>query len=475
MRLSTTKVVYPGVSLVLALMSLLAFLTLAGLCNEARAATPIYVRTDGDDTACNGTANAAYSPAAAPNCALATIQEGVFIVDPGGTVLVGAGTYTLGVSIDRDVIVRGASASTTILDGERARPGFYVGSGKRATIDRLTIRNCVSVYGGGIDNRGTLTVTNGVIIGNAATNDGDGGGILNLGGTLLISRTTVLSNTADRDGGGVSSLGDLTIMHSDIRWNTAKHGGGVHHTEGNLSILDSTLRNNRAFGSGASGGGIFNGATAQLKRVTLSGNSAVYTGTVDDGIGGAIHTQESMTLTNCTISGNRAGWGGAISNSGDHLFIASTSIVSNSVTPGSGGPGGINNYGSITMTYSILAHNDGANCVNDESLVSAGHNLDSGNTCSLAAGGDLVNTDPRIAPLRDNGGRPTASGQPPETHALVGGSPAIDAGSDMGCPATDQRGVARPIDGDMDKVPKCDIGAYEFEPYGVYLPLVARQ
>lgn len=82
-------------------------------------------------------------------------------------------------------------------------------------------------------------------------------------------------------------------------------------------------------------------------------------------------------------------------------------------------------------------------------MTSLGHNLDSGSTCGFASPGDLSNTDPKLGPLQNNGGF-TA------THALLPGSPAIDAGS-PDCPplAIDQRGVARP------QGPACDIGAYE--------------
>ena len=51
-------------------------------------------------------------------------------------------------------------------------------------------------------------------------------------------------------------------------------------------------------------------------------------------------------------------------------------------------------------------------------------------------------------PLAENGG-------PTLTHALLAGSPAINAGDDSACPATDQRGVARP------QGPHCDIGSVE--------------
>jgi hypothetical protein len=68
-----------------------------------------------------------------------------------------------------------------------------------------------------------------------------------------------------------------------------------------------------------------------------------------------------------------------------------------------------------------------------------------------------------LGPLQFNGG-------PTETHALLPGSPAMDAGN-AGCAdgngqplPTDQRGKARPVDGNGDGTPACDIGAFEFFP-----------
>jgi hypothetical protein len=74
-------------------------------------------------------------------------------------------------------------------------------------------------------------------------------------------------------------------------------------------------------------------------------------------------------------------------------------------------------------------------------------------------------TDRRLGPLHDNGG-------PTFTHALLFGSPAIDAGDNSACPATDQRGFVRPMDGDDDGTATCDIGAFEHLGLRARLPLV---
>jgi hypothetical protein len=92
-----------------------------------------------------------------------------------------------------------------------------------------------------------------------------------------------------------------------------------------------------------------------------------------------------------------------------------------------------------------------ANC-NGDDATSLGHNLTDDTSCDFTATGDLVVADAMLGPLQDNVG-------PTETHDLLPGSPAIDAGS-VNCPPpdTDQRGVVRP------QGAGCDIGAVEFVP-----------
>ena len=219
-------------------------------------------------------------------------------------------------------------------------------------------------------------------------------------------------------------------------------GGGIAHLARGttLNLSDSTVRGNTARQGGGiqSGGGQGFGETVAIRRSTISGNTA------PGGQGGGIQNTENLTLENVTVSGNRSKFGGGIKSTGTLRITDSTVAFNTAQQPG----GGMNvSNGSTTLKNTIVSNNASdfqKNCSNP--VASEDNNLEKVTTCGCDQPGDQ-NADPRLGPLENNGG-------PTNTHALLKGSPAIDAGG-APFPATDQRGVDRP------QGAANDIGAYE--------------
>ena len=212
-----------------------------------------------------------------------------------------------------------------------------------------------------------------------------------------------------------------------------------------------------------------------IERTQISGNLAIDGGGVNNNSSGTIN------IVNSTISGNTSsrtgsfgGGGGIYNNSSGPINVNSTTIVLNS-SAGEGGGVKINSIGQVTLSNTVVANNTaptGPDCVNTPT--SAGHNLigDASGCSFTPAVGDLVGTsgnpiDPFFGPLQDNDG-------PTETHALPLGSPAVDAGDNVACPATDQRGVSRPLDGGGGGPVTCDIGAFEFSFLPTPIPTLSQ-
>ncbi|MEB2285682.1 MAG: right-handed parallel beta-helix repeat-containing protein [Myxococcales bacterium] len=462
----------------------------------AGAATFTVTKTaDGADGACDADCSLRDAVIAAN----AARGADTIVVPPGTYVLTGAGNEDMAASGDLDlrdsVAIVGAGADLTIIDGGGSDRVFDIVATATVTLSGLTIRNGRvpdgdTQGGGGLlwnePDTGralSLTLTDVVVTSNDGGRGLDGGGGIRieqegrLASTVVIRDSTVSDNTvADGDGGGLHLCCEhltVTIERTTISGNSAAddpeapglrgEGGGIYHccNDTTLSITDSTISDNDA---PTQGGGIYAccgesfNTLVTLQRSTVSGNRALGSGAFQ-GMGGGIEGEGAVLLVNSTLSGNQARRdGGGIDNE-DVLVMRNVTIAGNS----GGRGGGFYEDGLRTTLANVLFADNveppgtPANCrtaVGTDPLVSGGGNLSSDATCPLGGFGDRSSVDPLLEPLADNGG-PTA------THALVAASPAVDGGRDVVCEAVDQRGNARPTDGNGDGAARCDVGAFE--------------
>jgi hypothetical protein len=359
------------------------------------------------------------------------LQAATLCVNPGGTggcfaslqaavdaaarndlIQVAAGTYNENVSLlDKDLTIGGAGAATTIIDG----------GGTDRVLD--SVRSTFTLSGVTLRNGSTLSL---------APDEHGGCARINVPRTdRVILSEVVIEDCTAIEGGGLVLRGRVRIERATIRNNTASYGGGIWTGAGptNVEIVDSTISGNGAI----QGGGVASfGAQLRLANSTVSGNTA-------SDLGGGVFI-------------NYPKYG--------RTKIVSSTIAANDATNGGGGI--YTDRGKTQATGSILAGNTtsgvGPDCgvALDSSVKSRGYNLfEDSSGCEIRGrvSLDIVGSDPLLGPLANNGG-PTA------THALLAGSPAIDAGNPrvgsgaLLCPPLDQRGSSR--NG------RCDIGAYEF-------------
>ncbi|MBC8098427.1 MAG: CSLREA domain-containing protein [Armatimonadetes bacterium] len=368
---------------------------------------------------------------------------------------------------DRDCSLREAISAANLAPGVIMLPGgsyrlTLPGADDDANLTGdLDITTSLAIYGAGAG----ITAINADGIDRALHMDP-----LSVGGYTVILADMLLTNgVTDGDGGalstGINTNDFISLEQVAVAGNSAGQQGGGLHISGRALIRSSTISGNRA---GSNGGGIALNGTSDVSVVveysTISGNRAA--------TGGGVYTTSRLRLENATVSGNQANsaGGGVYSASGSALQLTSITVVNNWASDG----GGLHLNGAAhLMVNSILADNHANADQATDCAQSGGQLISSYNHVEQATGrcvfqgiGDIVGSDPAVDSLLANNGGATL------THALLPGSPAIDAGNPAGCIdiygttlPVDQRGLTRQFDGDGDGTAACDKGAYEVEQF----------
>jgi CSLREA domain-containing protein len=329
--------------------------------------------------------------------------------------------------------ITGPTAGVTVSGGELSRV-FQVDGLVTASISGLTITVGSAFIGGGVNNNGSLALTNCTITGNSATSNGilgvgTGGGGLNNTGSLSMTNCTVSGNSAYAgcgvanggtatltnctvsgnsstgngpfggglaSGGGLFNAAALTLTGCTVSGNSAVFGGGLYTISyGTSSLANCTVSGNTAqFG----GGGLFDFApyaTAKLTNCTVSGNSTGF-GLGGGGVYNGFYSR--LTMTNCTVSGNKdnSRGGGGVINSGSTATLINCTISGNSTTASGGGVLNYGFYSTLTMTNCSVSGNSAsagggiANQQNQSTLTVASCTISKNQATS--AGGGITTT-----------------------------------------------------------------------------------
>jgi hypothetical protein len=387
----------------------------------------------------------------------------------GGCLLNNGGDVTLTNVVLENNVAQGGDAVSLGANGHNARGGgFYSTGGSLDLFDSILANNQAmggrggdhpgvlragdggSAGGGGLyATGGSLDIANSMIGSNLATGgrggdgsftssglgnggnggSGQGGGLYVNGASLTIASSAIASNQGTGglsglygfpgpgagQGAGLYNGGTLTVTGSTLSGNTAGDGGGGIYNGGTLMVTGSTLSGNTASNPG---GGIYNGGTLTVSTSTLSGNTAGDGGGIFDGTG-------SLTVTGGTLSSNRAHFGGG----GLWVGVVGSGVLHNTLIAG--------NFQGTTGTtrddvFGPLNAGGDYNLIGDGTGMTGLQNGVNGNLVGSAS----APIDPLLDSLGNYGGST-------KTHALLAGSPALNAGDPSQLGTADQRGVVR--------------------------------
>ncbi|WP_197526772.1 beta strand repeat-containing protein, partial [Botrimarina colliarenosi] len=353
----------------------------------------------------------------------------------------------------------------------------FIGDGALTLTDMVVSGNStlgVDADGGGLFTLGSVVVSGSLISNNSTVgNSSSGGGLANSFGSVTLTDSVVSGNSTagnSSSGGGLSNfLGSVMLTDSVLSGNStagsSAHGGGISSGFGTVTLIASSVDGNSAIGTDSDGGGVFT-INLTLTDSTLSGNSAAGNGggVQSEGVFGGVG---AVSATNSTISGNSSGGdGGGVWTDGQ-VTLTSSTVVDNHATALSSAGGGVfrlNHIEMLTIRNSIIAVNSDSGTIPDILATNPSATIDysligdttgSGITPSTGVG-NLLDVDPLLGPLADNGG-------PTLTHALLSGSPALNAGDPaivFNAAEFDQRGAGYV----RVQAGRIDIGAFEAEP-----------
>ena len=356
-----------------------------------------------------------------------SLREAIEFANAGDTIVfdpsIAGGTITLTngeLEVDKDITIDADETNPITIDAASSSRVFNIDDGNNLDQSEVTIDG--------------LILTGGYAFG--SSNLGDGGAIFT-NEMLTLTNSAVTGNTASGDGGGIyiNDYGSANISNTTIDGNEANYDGGGIFAFGTLNLSNSTISNNRSIAISGDGGGVAVFGTTNITQSTISGNTA-------GSDGGGVYVKDydpssfhytSATISNSTITNNyaRDGYGSGLATFGYEITTTVTSTIIS---------------GNVNSDVDELT-------ANSHAIASGGNNLIGTGSATVrfnATGDQTGVVNPGLSPLADNGGQT-------QTHALLSGSAAIDAGSNSLGLTTDQRGTG------FDRVvgDGIDIGAFE--------------
>jgi hypothetical protein len=391
------------------------------LADVAQAET-IEVTTTADlsDTGCPG-----------PECSL---REAVAVASSGDTIKLG-GTkaspeiyeLTRGsqIVLTKSLTIEGNGPGASIIDGSSNLSGDPEKFNRilKVTTGTLTVDG-VSFTGGTDENDENCAS------GCETLSANGGGALFNDGATVILDEVAFEGDGESPLGGAIANDGTLEMTNVSFIHDGAAIGGALFSRGGTITANGVTFEDDGGFDF--DGGAVF---LYESGSTTFTNTTIVGSGTSSTIGGGIDNDGATLTLTNDTLSDNVRG--SLETDVGGRTSVQNTIIGS-----------GFSDDG-LNLDCVAAGKETNAGATTGEAVTEdLGNNIDQDGACGLDAAGDKSGVNPELAPIADNGG-------PTPTEALLHGSPAIEAGNDAACPATDQRGIARP------QGAHCDIGAFE--------------